>query len=239
MKWWIRTVRPENFNVFILRNRVSNSIEAYHRVLRKRIGTHPSIWQFTESLRKVQVVTCTEKTALARGKPVRRPQATKYINRENILQRAWQLYREGALDIAAFLGCSNHFLRAFNNKLLLHNAQQVDYFATIQEHIVGIPPTGHEIQAVRADQLIAEIHIKNFPTANEIIEILLLRRLDVSICDLCNNSVTEYVASPCRHWFGCQNCTLLYVQTSLEVNAILKCRWCLQECRAFKRVYIT
>ncbi|XP_015125104.1 uncharacterized protein LOC107046895 [Diachasma alloeum] len=238
-RWWLGRVRPENFTVYLLSNRVSNSIEAYHRVLLKRIGSHPSIWQFTESLRKLQVVTCTEKTALAGGRPVRRPRATKYIKREEILNRAWELYGEGALDIAAFLGCANHFLRAFDNKVLFDNAEAVDYFTTIQEHIVGIPPTGAEIQAVRVDQPIGGIPIATVPPANDNFEILLLRRLDQCICNLCNNSITEYVASACRHWFGCKQCTKLYVQASLEMNAFLKCRWCLQECHGFERVYIT
>ncbi|XP_011297351.1 uncharacterized protein [Fopius arisanus] len=237
-RWWLGVVRPENFTVYRLRTRVSNAIEAYHRVLLKRVGSHPSIWQFTESLRKLQVVSWTERTALAAGRPVRRPKATKYIKQEEILSRAWELYGEGVLDIAAFLGAANHFLRAFHNKVLIDNAEAVDYFTTIEEHIVGIPPTAAELQAQVADQPIGEISFATAPPVNNNLEILLLRRVDRCICDLCNNSIVEYVASPCRHWFACKNCTLLYVHTALEMNAFLKCRWCLQECRGFQRMLV-
>lgn len=44
---WIRNIRPEQLSVFGLINRTNNYSEAYNRVLRLRLGAHPTIWDFT------------------------------------------------------------------------------------------------------------------------------------------------------------------------------------------------
>lgn len=45
--WWIKRVTPIKLSVFLTEKVTNNEIEAYHRVLRKRMGSHPSIWQLT------------------------------------------------------------------------------------------------------------------------------------------------------------------------------------------------
>lgn len=44
--WWLNDVGPEGFSVYGERNRTSNAIEAYHRRMRIKMGSHPGIWIF-------------------------------------------------------------------------------------------------------------------------------------------------------------------------------------------------
>lgn len=45
--WWLQRVTPIKLTVFMLEDITNNGIEAYHRNLRKKFGSHPSLWQLT------------------------------------------------------------------------------------------------------------------------------------------------------------------------------------------------
>ncbi|KAH0546590.1 hypothetical protein KQX54_011832 [Cotesia glomerata] len=108
--WWIKRVTPIKLSVFLTEKVTNNEIEAYHRVLRKRMGSHPSIWQLTEYLKNLQSVTRSEWGSLMMGLSIRQPTENKYINKKEILHRAWKMYQDKLLDIPKFLACVNNFL---------------------------------------------------------------------------------------------------------------------------------
>ncbi|CAG5090252.1 Protein of unknown function, partial [Cotesia congregata] len=46
IRYWFETVKPERFSCYRKVNRTNNNIKSYHRVLRLKLGSHPSIWEF-------------------------------------------------------------------------------------------------------------------------------------------------------------------------------------------------
>ena len=49
---------------------------------------------------------------------------------QRIIQRVWQLYEEGFLNIQRFLACASHLLRAFNDSFQLTDENDVDMFVS-------------------------------------------------------------------------------------------------------------
>ncbi|XP_034946486.1 uncharacterized protein [Chelonus insularis] len=55
---WIQRTRPENFSVYGANNRTNNFCESHYRILNKRFVRHPSIWKFTDHLKRWLKVLC-------------------------------------------------------------------------------------------------------------------------------------------------------------------------------------
>ncbi|XP_044590574.1 uncharacterized protein LOC123269110 [Cotesia glomerata] len=60
-EYWLKVVKPERFNCYRKENKTNNNIESYHRVLRLKLGSHPSIWEFTERIATLQELAKIEK----------------------------------------------------------------------------------------------------------------------------------------------------------------------------------
>ncbi|CAG5084121.1 Protein of unknown function, partial [Cotesia congregata] len=132
--WWIKRVTPIKLSVFLTEKVTNNEIEAYHRVLRKRMGSHPSIWQLMEYLKNLQSVTRSEWGSLMMGLSIRQPTENKYINKKEILHRAWKMYQDKLLDIPKFLACAYNFLGCLQKFTYITESLHVDLFVNIQAH---------------------------------------------------------------------------------------------------------
>ncbi|CAG5077572.1 Protein of unknown function [Cotesia congregata] len=124
--WWIKRVTPIKLSVFLTEKVTNNEIEAYHRVLRKRMGSHPSIWQLMEYLKNLQSVTRSEWGSLMMGLSIRQPTENKYINKKEILHRAWKMYQDKLLDIPKFLACAYNFLGCLQKFTYITESLHVD-----------------------------------------------------------------------------------------------------------------
>ncbi|CAD6238019.1 GSCOCG00012507001-RA-CDS, partial [Cotesia congregata] len=96
-------------------NKTNNFIESYHRVLRLKMGSHPSIWEFTEQLAALQELKKIETLSLKQNLEIRRQPKLQITMKKSMYEYVWDLYDNGTLDINQFLECTRHMTQAFNN----------------------------------------------------------------------------------------------------------------------------
>ncbi|XP_044005872.1 uncharacterized protein LOC122850879 [Aphidius gifuensis] len=236
-KTWIRNIGVQKFCVFKIRKRTNNPIESYHCQLRQKIGSRPLIWEFTSGLVKVQSVTHCEIISLQNNEAVRRPPERRYKIHEDILDRAWELYENGEFDIPKFLSCANHFLRGFNNKLIIEDIESVDYFTYAPKHDLNVVPPVERIEVIQFGPDVGRLPI--IPHTYSVYrEVLLFENLENSLCRFCKNEIADYITIPCHHWYSCINCIdSIRIMCEREKQS-LRCL-CTTTITAFTRVQVS
>ncbi|XP_011313279.1 uncharacterized protein [Fopius arisanus] len=147
---WLGRFTPEKLSVYLCRERTNNKIESYHRVLHRRFGQHPRIWQFAAKLKNLQTITRTEVDALDRSIPVRRPTSQENLSRQITIDCLWELYENGSWDLARFFGCANHLSAIFQNVFVITTAHEVHMFVRAAGHNVDTPPPRKAMGAMNA-----------------------------------------------------------------------------------------
>ncbi|KAH0563724.1 hypothetical protein KQX54_005111 [Cotesia glomerata] len=130
--YWLMIIKPVGFCVFKLKNRTNNFTEAYHRRLNKFFGLHPSLWQFTASLRDFHDMTKIEIESLQLlTLPIRRAPRSNNLIRAEVLERAWDMYESNVLDIAHFIEFAAHWSPVLRNRNVMINIEDINNFINI------------------------------------------------------------------------------------------------------------
>ncbi|CAD6231389.1 GSCOCG00012226001-RA-CDS [Cotesia congregata] len=130
--YWLMTIKPDGFCVYKLKNRTNNFTEAYHRRLNKFFGLHPSLWQFTASLRDFHDMTKIEiESVLLLTLPIRRAPRPNNLIRAEVLERAWDMYESNVLDIAHFIEFAAHMSPVLRNRNVMINIEDINNFINI------------------------------------------------------------------------------------------------------------
>ncbi|CAD6215071.1 GSCOCG00011168001-RA-CDS [Cotesia congregata] len=184
--YWLRTVGPTKISVFKLKIRTNNAIESYHKNLHKLMGVHPSIWQFTVELVKLQNVNKCEVASLLMGKSIRRPTQNFLIERSNIIVEAMHLHEKGDLDIPRFLACANHFLRVLKNKNLLQSTSDLNCF-------MNAPNLNRVFHPIQPANIFAYVEnnsempiLRQSFRSQDVINIYIYNNIQTSVCVACS-----------------------------------------------------
>ncbi|XP_044594352.1 uncharacterized protein LOC123271884 [Cotesia glomerata] len=130
---WINIISSEQLSIFGLVNRTNNYSEAYNRVLRLRLGPHPTIWDFTERLTNLLCICHVEYISLRMGNAVRRRAQNHVYEQNEKLQKLWWLFQEGFLNNVQFLAYASPLLQAFSEA---NNPDGLNIFGPYDQHQV-------------------------------------------------------------------------------------------------------
>ena len=108
-RYWLQTVKPENFSVFHVRRQTNNHIESYHRKLKSRIRVHkPNLFHFISHLNNLIDDYSLDMERLSRGLEVTRKQKRKNAANERKILALKGRLQNGDCTEEQFLRAASH-----------------------------------------------------------------------------------------------------------------------------------
>ncbi|XP_015120532.1 uncharacterized protein LOC107043511 [Diachasma alloeum] len=227
-QYWIQQCRPENYSVYGLSKRTNNDIEAYHRTLWEKLGLKPDIWVFTAQLRSLLVEVKLKIAASNRGHRITRTTEHKYLVRQDILARIWELYEANELNDKKLLIASSHLIRAFGADGIMRTVHEVNNFINTEayEDIVRLFPTLHRYTVDKQGPLVdGSLTV----TRHQV------HRFGCLSCNV--QRLANHLCPECLAWYSCESCLARDNATARNLNALIMCSECRNIIEQFSRIH--
>lgn len=136
-KEWIEIVKPEYFSVFDKKVRTTGSAEAFNGKLNKKFRTHPSFYNFVESLQGEELSKTDEFHRHAHGKEPKDTRKKFYVQREERIKEYSEKLFNSEINYKFFLNVMSN--------------DENEMFIDDYEHVQSDEPKENEQQANFAD----------------------------------------------------------------------------------------